>query len=107
MPGVLIGKSVTSEMLEAFVKRLDVVVAGWDLKPCYWLKQRWVPKSWWWLEREWNAKRSLIRRWFLVVLKAVEAVEAEWVSRLSLRQLVYFLFFLVSNPLCLETLMQS
>lgn len=30
----LIGEDMTLEMLEAFVKGLDIVAAGWDLEPC-------------------------------------------------------------------------
>lgn len=40
MPEALSGKSATSlDMFEAFVKELDIVVAGWELKPCHRLEQ--------------------------------------------------------------------
>ena len=86
--GASVGEGVTSGMLEAFVNKLDVVVTGWDPEPCRWLAQSWVLKSWRWLERGWDSKRSLIRRRWLVVPEAMEAVEAKWDSNPSLRRLM-------------------
>ena len=74
--GDLLGEDMTLKMLEAFVKELDVVAAGWDLEPCYWLEQGCVSKSWRWYEERGDFKHPLIKRRRLVVLEAVKAIEA-------------------------------
>ena len=86
--GDLVGEGVILGMLEAFVKELDAVAAGWDPELCRWFWQSCVSKPWRWLERRWDSKHSLIRRQELVFLKAVEAVKVEWDSIPSCRQLV-------------------
>ena len=99
MPRALVGEGVTSGMLEAFVKELNIVATGWNPEPCRWLERGWAPKPWRRLKRGWDSKRSLIRRRWLVVPEAVEAVEAEWVSKPSLRWLVYiYIFFWFQTP---------
>lgn len=39
-----VGENVTLGMLEAFMKKLDAVAAGWDPESCHWLKQDCVHK---------------------------------------------------------------
>ncbi len=73
-------------MSEAFVNELDAV--RWDPEPCRWFGRSWVPKLWQWLGSGWDSKRSLMMWRGLVVSEAVEAVDAEWDSKLSRRRLV-------------------
>ena len=75
--GALVGEGVNSEMSEIFVNKLDAVAVVYDPEPYRWLAQSWVFKSWRWLEGGWDSKRSLIKRRWLVVPEAMEAVEAE------------------------------
>lgn len=41
----MVGKDVILGMLKLFVKKLDVVIAGWNAKSCHWLGQDWIFKS--------------------------------------------------------------
>lgn len=43
--GSMIDTYIILRILETFVKKLDIMVAEWDLKPCRWLEQGWVFKS--------------------------------------------------------------
>ena len=42
--GDVVVEGVTLEILESFVKKLNIVVAGWDLEPCHWMRQGFVCK---------------------------------------------------------------
>lgn len=39
MLGALVNEELTWRILKAFIKKLDVVPAGWDPKPYCWLEQ--------------------------------------------------------------------
>lgn len=73
-------------IFEAFVKELDLV--KWDPEPYHWLGQVWVPKPWRWFESGGDSKHFLMRRQELVVSETMEAVEAEWDSKPSYKQLI-------------------
>lgn len=60
--GNFVVEKVILEMLEAFVKKLDVVGAGWDLVSYRWLGQSYFPKLWQWLKKRWDSKCSLIKQ---------------------------------------------
>lgn len=97
---------MTLGILKAFVKKLDVIVLGWDPESCYLLKRVWVSKLWLWLGRRLDLGQFLIKEPWLIMLKAVEAVDAKWDSNLSLSWLVDFYFY-VLNFFYFKTLTQS
>lgn len=40
----MVSKSMILEILEIFVKELNLIKARWDLEPYHWSKQGWVPE---------------------------------------------------------------